>query len=280
MAFSDLCLPIVANFSNDGVTWGTDVVYDATSSQVSWPLSAGNGAKTVTGECGTAPGTRCCSPGDGDPGCDRTDDTDLRDAHGVLLRFESHDQHRLERVDRCRGQPARLPDLSQHRRHDMVGVGFDGRDDVLEHALQGTDEHDGSTWSHTTDLATHRRQRHRPSSVWRRTNAVDRSTPRRGIAGRPRGGRLHAARAHHRDRAVVARDGRDVQQHLERAAFRGVHPGPQSQRSTTCGSRSTASRRTCVRRRTSTVRRRRATSTSTRTSTGRRSVSRTTSATA
>jgi prepilin-type N-terminal cleavage/methylation domain-containing protein len=49
MSFADGCLPIVVNFSNDGATWGTDVVYDASSPQVSWPLSPGNGPKTVHG---------------------------------------------------------------------------------------------------------------------------------------------------------------------------------------------------------------------------------------
>jgi prepilin-type N-terminal cleavage/methylation domain-containing protein len=47
MSFTDSCTPIVASFSNDNITWDTDVVYDSGSPQVSWPLSAGNGAKTI-----------------------------------------------------------------------------------------------------------------------------------------------------------------------------------------------------------------------------------------
>jgi len=47
--FTDTCLPIVANFSNDGTNSSSDVVYDSTNPQVSWPLSAGDGAKTVYG---------------------------------------------------------------------------------------------------------------------------------------------------------------------------------------------------------------------------------------
>ncbi len=46
-SFTDLCTPIVANFSNDGVTYGADVVYDPTSPQVSWSLAGGSGLKTV-----------------------------------------------------------------------------------------------------------------------------------------------------------------------------------------------------------------------------------------
>jgi hypothetical protein len=49
MSFTDSCTPIVANFSNDNVTFGTDVVYDSNSPQISWPLSPGNGAKTIYG---------------------------------------------------------------------------------------------------------------------------------------------------------------------------------------------------------------------------------------
>ncbi|MGQ0825740.1 MAG: prepilin-type N-terminal cleavage/methylation domain-containing protein [Actinomycetota bacterium] len=49
LAFVDVCEPVVANFSNDGVTWGTDVTYDASNPQVSWSLPAGNGLKTVFG---------------------------------------------------------------------------------------------------------------------------------------------------------------------------------------------------------------------------------------
>ena len=49
LSFSDACEPIVANFSNDNVTWGSDVTYDSTNPQVSWSLTAGNGLKTVYG---------------------------------------------------------------------------------------------------------------------------------------------------------------------------------------------------------------------------------------
>jgi prepilin-type N-terminal cleavage/methylation domain-containing protein len=49
LAVTDTCAPIVANFSNDGVTWGGDVTYSAASPQVSWSLTAGNGLKTVYG---------------------------------------------------------------------------------------------------------------------------------------------------------------------------------------------------------------------------------------
>jgi prepilin-type N-terminal cleavage/methylation domain-containing protein len=49
LSFTDACLPIVANFSNDGTDWGTDVTYDAASPQVSWPLTSGSGVKTVHG---------------------------------------------------------------------------------------------------------------------------------------------------------------------------------------------------------------------------------------
>ena len=47
MSFTDTCTAIVANFSNDNVTWGSDVVYTSSSPQISWPLSPGNGAKTI-----------------------------------------------------------------------------------------------------------------------------------------------------------------------------------------------------------------------------------------
>jgi prepilin-type N-terminal cleavage/methylation domain-containing protein len=49
LSLSDTCSPVVVNFSNDGSTWGTDVVYDATSPQISWSLSSGNGLKSVYG---------------------------------------------------------------------------------------------------------------------------------------------------------------------------------------------------------------------------------------
>ncbi len=49
LSFTDPCEPMVANFSNDGVTWGADVVYDPDNPQVSWSLTAGNEQKTVFG---------------------------------------------------------------------------------------------------------------------------------------------------------------------------------------------------------------------------------------
>jgi prepilin-type N-terminal cleavage/methylation domain-containing protein len=49
LLFSDPCLPIVANFSNDGTNWSADVTYDPANPQVSWALSAGDGPKTVYG---------------------------------------------------------------------------------------------------------------------------------------------------------------------------------------------------------------------------------------
>ena len=49
LSFTDACAPIVANFSNDGVTWGPDVTYDSVNPQVSWSLTTGNGLKTVYG---------------------------------------------------------------------------------------------------------------------------------------------------------------------------------------------------------------------------------------
>ncbi len=49
MSFADTCTPIVANFSNDGATWGADVTYNSVSPTVSWSLTSGNGTKTVYG---------------------------------------------------------------------------------------------------------------------------------------------------------------------------------------------------------------------------------------
>jgi hypothetical protein len=50
MAFDDTCVPIVANFNNEGGALGADVVYDASDPDFAWSLSAGDGAKTVAGE--------------------------------------------------------------------------------------------------------------------------------------------------------------------------------------------------------------------------------------
>jgi len=50
MSFSDTCTPITANFSNDNVTYGTDVTYDPSNPTVSWTLTSGDGTKTVYGK--------------------------------------------------------------------------------------------------------------------------------------------------------------------------------------------------------------------------------------
>ncbi|MCZ7526128.1 MAG: prepilin-type N-terminal cleavage/methylation domain-containing protein [Acidimicrobiia bacterium] len=51
LTFGDDCAPLsaVARFSNDGTTFGDDVVYDALNPTVSWTLSSGDGTKTVYG---------------------------------------------------------------------------------------------------------------------------------------------------------------------------------------------------------------------------------------
>lgn len=50
LSFTDDCTPIVANFSNDNVTFGEDVVYDPLNQNVSWALTGGDGTKTVYGK--------------------------------------------------------------------------------------------------------------------------------------------------------------------------------------------------------------------------------------
>jgi hypothetical protein len=47
LSLTDPCSPLVARLSNDGVTYGSDVVYDASSPTVSWSLSSGDGLKTI-----------------------------------------------------------------------------------------------------------------------------------------------------------------------------------------------------------------------------------------
>jgi prepilin-type N-terminal cleavage/methylation domain-containing protein len=47
--FTDPCSPIVANFSNDDVTYGADVVYDPLNQNISWSIPSGDGTKTVYG---------------------------------------------------------------------------------------------------------------------------------------------------------------------------------------------------------------------------------------
>jgi hypothetical protein len=56
-SFTDSCTPIIVNFSNDGSTWGEDVVYDPANPQMSWSLTAGNGVKTVYGQVRDGNGT-------------------------------------------------------------------------------------------------------------------------------------------------------------------------------------------------------------------------------
>ena len=48
--FWDPCTPIVARYSNDGTTYGADVVYDPLNQAISWSLSDGDGVKTVSGK--------------------------------------------------------------------------------------------------------------------------------------------------------------------------------------------------------------------------------------
>lgn len=47
MSFSDGCAPIRARFSNDNVTYGSFVTYDASNPTVSWTLTSGDGSKSV-----------------------------------------------------------------------------------------------------------------------------------------------------------------------------------------------------------------------------------------
>jgi prepilin-type N-terminal cleavage/methylation domain-containing protein len=49
LSLDGLSAPVVVNFSNDGTTWGPDVVYDPLNPQVSWTLTSGSGTKTVCG---------------------------------------------------------------------------------------------------------------------------------------------------------------------------------------------------------------------------------------
>ena len=43
----DTCTPITVKFSNDGVTYGSSVTYDATNASVSWTVPAGDGTKSI-----------------------------------------------------------------------------------------------------------------------------------------------------------------------------------------------------------------------------------------
>jgi hypothetical protein len=47
LSISDTCTPIVLRFSNDGTTYGSDVVYDAVNPSVSWSVASGDGSKQV-----------------------------------------------------------------------------------------------------------------------------------------------------------------------------------------------------------------------------------------
>ena len=47
LAPSDGCTPITARLSNDGVTFGDPIVYDAVNPTVTWTLTSADGAKTV-----------------------------------------------------------------------------------------------------------------------------------------------------------------------------------------------------------------------------------------
>ena len=48
-SLSDPCSPIITNFSNDNVSFASDVVYDPLNAQLSWALTGGDGLKTVYG---------------------------------------------------------------------------------------------------------------------------------------------------------------------------------------------------------------------------------------
>lgn len=47
---SDGCTPIVWRFSNDNVTYGADITYDALNPSVAWVIPAGDGTKSVWGK--------------------------------------------------------------------------------------------------------------------------------------------------------------------------------------------------------------------------------------
>lgn len=50
MNLSDPCQPIEAEFSNDGVSYGEGITYDANNPSVAWTLTAGDGTKSVYGK--------------------------------------------------------------------------------------------------------------------------------------------------------------------------------------------------------------------------------------
>jgi hypothetical protein len=49
LTISDPCLPIRLRFSNNGTTYGGDIVYDSLNPSAGWALSAGDGTKSVWG---------------------------------------------------------------------------------------------------------------------------------------------------------------------------------------------------------------------------------------
>ena len=58
MALSTCGGNIVANFSNDGgTTWGPDVAYSSSSTNVAWTLTPGDGSKTISGRASSSSGT-------------------------------------------------------------------------------------------------------------------------------------------------------------------------------------------------------------------------------
>ncbi|HZJ27849.1 MAG TPA: type II secretion system protein [Acidimicrobiia bacterium] len=50
MAFNGGCGDLIANFSNDDVTFGVDVPYDSSDPTVGWTFSSGDGNKTIYGK--------------------------------------------------------------------------------------------------------------------------------------------------------------------------------------------------------------------------------------
>ncbi len=58
LSFADNCIPLtaIAQFSNDGVTFGPDMVYDPANPTAAWSLAPGDGSKTVYGKVRDAAG--------------------------------------------------------------------------------------------------------------------------------------------------------------------------------------------------------------------------------
>ena len=143
MSFTDTCTPIVANFSNDNVTWGADVVYTSSSPQISWPLSAGNGAKTIYSRVRDGIGNSATlAPLDRDPRRDCADEARRWFAHALVLRQAAHDRHLVDGVERRRGN---LRGYRIYRSTDAVNwtaVGTTSAPDVLRSALEERDDDD------------------------------------------------------------------------------------------------------------------------------------------